>query len=197
MQSSISSLGGYVADEEQTIVGNRYQTIATLRVPVAYFTKLIDFFENDSITITQKKISSSNVGGEIVDVSSRIEAKKQIKQQYVQLLQQAKNMEDILHIQNEINAIQEQIEAANGRKNYLNNATAYSTIFLTYASKETIQITSNNSFGSQVLAAFSNGFSIVKGLVLLLVNTWPFLVATALLLWLWKRKKQTSKKPTL
>lgn len=197
LQQAVTNLGGFIADEEQVLTNNHYQTTATLRVPVAYFNKLIDFFDNDSISIIQKKISSSDVGAEMVDVAARMEAKKQIKQQYVQLLQQAKNMEDVLHIQNEINAIQEQIEAAAGRKNYLNNATAFSTIFLTYSSKEITEAATTSSFANQATHAFSNGFSIVKGLLVFIINIWPFLIVGAVLLWLWRRKKLVKKKQNL
>ncbi|HET9826268.1 MAG TPA: DUF4349 domain-containing protein [Chitinophagaceae bacterium] len=41
-------------------------------------------------------------------------------------------MQDILNVQNEINGIQEDIEAAAGRIEYLSHSSSYSTINLTY-----------------------------------------------------------------
>jgi hypothetical protein len=41
-------------------------------------------------------------------------------------------MKEILQVQQEINSIQEQMESASGRINYLSHQSAYSTIHLQY-----------------------------------------------------------------
>lgn len=49
-----------------------------------------------------------------------MQAKMAVRDKYLQLLKQAKNIDETLQVQNEINGIQEDIEAANGRINYCN-----------------------------------------------------------------------------
>ena len=57
-----------------------------------------------------------------VDTRSRLEAKKQVRLRYLDFLKEAKNVEEILNVQSQINGIQEDIEAASGRLDYLNHA---------------------------------------------------------------------------
>ena len=61
------------------------------------------------------KISTEDVTGEVVDTRARMEAKKQMRDRYLALLKQARNMKEILEVQTEINTIQEDIESASGR----------------------------------------------------------------------------------
>jgi len=51
----------------------------------------------------------------MADTRSRLETKKEVRERYLDLLKQARNMKDILAVQNEINDIQEQMEGAAGR----------------------------------------------------------------------------------
>lgn len=67
-----------------------------------------------------------------MDTRSRLEAKKQVRQRYMDLLKQARNMEEILQVQGLINDIQVEIESAAGRVNYLNHAFAFSSVQLTF-----------------------------------------------------------------
>src|SRR5207342_440587 len=102
--------------------------------------------------IIERKISSADVTGEVVDTRARIEAKKRVRDRYLDLLNQAKNMEEILHVQNEVNDVQEQIEAASGRVSYLTHAAAMSTIRITYFQVigQEIQNDKNPGFGDRV-----------------------------------------------
>ena len=81
--------------------------------------------------LNEKKITSEDVTTEVIDTRSRLEAKKQVRLRYLDLLKQAKNMEEILSVQSEINGIQEQIESAAGRMEYLQHSSSFSTIHLT------------------------------------------------------------------
>ncbi len=63
---------------------------------------------------------------------ARVEAKKAVRTKYIELLKQAKNMEDILQVQHELISIQEDIESATGRVEYLQHAAVYSTVNLKY-----------------------------------------------------------------
>lgn len=54
------------------------------------------------------------------------------RHQYIDMLGHAKNMEEILNVQSEINGIQEEIESATGRIEYQRHSSVFSTITLTY-----------------------------------------------------------------
>lgn len=181
--------GAYIAAEQQTEQDGRLQNTITIKVPVEQFEPLLNALPADGAKVIQKSITSEDVTGEVVDTKSRMEAKKKVRDRYLELLGQAKNMKDILEVQNEINDIQEGIELAAGRVNYLVHQSAYSTINLTcYQLITTETPIDHSSFYTRVHDAFFDGVSIVSGLLVLLITFWPLLIA-GLCVWLWINRR--------
>ena len=110
------------------------------------------------------------------------------------LLGQAKNMNDILSVQSEINGIQEEIESAAGRIEYLSHSSVFSTINLTYyqvlnsAAKEPAD-QREPSFASKVKDAFRMGWEIVSNFFIVIVTIWPLLLVSFFLFLLYKKLK--------
>jgi len=105
-------------------------------------------------------------------------------------------MKDILEVQNEINSIQEDIEAAGGRVNYLTHAAAYSTINLTYYEYAANQPTDTdeNGFAFKVKEAFRSSIKIFESIVLIIINIWPLILGIIVALFIWKRKQTNTPK---
>ncbi|MEQ1677059.1 MAG: DUF4349 domain-containing protein, partial [Chitinophagaceae bacterium] len=127
---------------------------------------------------------------------SRIEAKKQVRQRYMDLMNQAKNMEEILNVQSEINSIQEEIEAATGRITYLGHSSTFSTITLTYYQvlNSSAVESKDPTFGSKIGAAFKTGWGWITDLFVGLVSIWPLLLLIFILVIIYKRTKTSKPK---
>lgn len=189
IHSLLKNFGAYIAGEKQTQNDYRIENTITIKVPVGQFDALVNSFAGDGITVTEKNISSQDVTGEAIDTKSRMQAKMAVRDKYLQLLKQAKNMDEILQVQNEINNVQEDIEAANGRVGYLQHASAYSTIKLNY-----FQYTNGSSvndekpdFFTKFSKAFSTGTSVITNLVLFCITIWP-LILIGLFIWLYLKR---------
>ena len=131
---------------------------------------------------------------EVVDTKSRLEAKIQVRQRYLDLLKQARNMGEILNVQNEINEIQEQIESGAGRINYLNHSSAFSTIHLVFYQilNASAKDSNNPSFGTKLGEAFRTGWALVRDLMIGLVSIWPlfFMIFFGIIFYKrWRTKK--------
>jgi len=196
-REKVRSLGGYVAQEEQTQSDYKIENTLSIKVPVDQFDNAVLLLTNNVEKINERKVTSQDVTTEFVDTKSRIESKKQVRLRYMDLLKQAKNMEEILSVQSEINGIQEEIESATGRIEYLGHSSTFSTINLTYyqvlnsSAKDT---DTSPSFGTKVGSAFKTGWSWITDLFVGLVSIWPlFLLAFAIFL-LYKRMKATKTK---
>jgi hypothetical protein len=189
VHSSANRFGGYVADELQSETEYKIENIIVIKVPVDQFQSAVDFFTSGDGKINEKKISSEDVTTQVVDTKSRLEAKKQVRLRYLDLLKQAKNMQEILQVQTEINDIQEQIESAAGRINYLSNASAMSTIHLTYYQviNASAQETEAVSFWEKSKTAFLSGWSGLVEVMIGLLNIWPLALIFALVVWVVKR----------
>ncbi len=161
--------------KSRTQTDYKIENTASIKVPVDQFDELVTALTSGEHKLIERKIASEDVTGEFVDTKSRLEAKKQVRLKYLDLLKQAKNMEEILNVQNEINGIQEDIEAAAGRVEYLSHASAYSTVNITYfqildSSKENAN---EISYRSKIWQSFKNGWDWIGEVVIGLISVWP------------------------
>lgn len=178
LREKIRSVGGWVAQEEQQQSDYKIENTISIKVPVDQFDNAVGLLTGGVEKLNEKKITSQDVTAEFVDTRSRIEAKKQVRQRYMDLLKQARNMEEILNVQSEINSVQEEIESATGRVEYLGHESAYSTINLTYFQvlNPTAKDSDNPTFGSKLNGAFHSGWSWVGDLFVGIVSIWPLLL---------------------
>lgn len=180
LREKVKSFGGYIAQEEQSQSDYKIENTVTVKVPVDQFDNAVTLLTSNVEKVNEKKISSQDVTAEFVDTKSRLEAKRQVRERYIGLLKQARNMEEILNVQSEINSIQEDMEAAAGRIQYLGHSASYSTINLTYFEvlNSSAKTDDNPSFGTKFINAFKTGGSGVMDLLVGLVTIWPlFLLA--------------------
>ncbi|HLX93265.1 MAG TPA: DUF4349 domain-containing protein [Puia sp.] len=196
VHAAVRQFGGYVSQEEQEQSAYQIENKVSIKVPVDQFDDAVSNLSSGSNKIVERKITSEDVTSEVVDTKSRIEAKKEVRLRYLELLKQARNMQDILAVQSEINNIQEQLESAAGRMAYLGHLSAFSTINLTF-----YQITDATAINEkeppylyQIREAFSGGLKWIGELILVLVSLWPLFVAViGLVIFVRKRKFGKSK----
>lgn len=191
LRDKVKGLGGYIAQEEQSQSDYKIENTLAIKVPVDQFDNALVQLTDKAEKINEKKISSQDVSTEYIDTRSRMESKKQVRQQYIELLKQAKNMEEILNVQSEINSIQEEIEAAAGRVEYLGHSSAYSTINLTYYQvlNSSAIDTDKPSLGAKLSTAFKTGLGWITELFVGLVAVWPLFLATFIAVILYRKMK--------
>ncbi|MBC7946700.1 MAG: DUF4349 domain-containing protein [Chitinophagaceae bacterium] len=192
LRDKIRAMGGYVAQEDQTQSEYKLENTMLIKVPVDQFDQAVMALSTGVQKINERKIGSQDVTSEVVDVKSRIEAKKQVRQRYMELLGQARTMEDILTVQSEINDIQEEIESAAGRVEYLSHSSAMSTISLTYyqvlnAAAQQKDPEAQPSFGVKLINAFKSGLEIIGQFLIVMITIWPLLLGSLLVWMLYKR----------
>jgi len=146
--------------------------------------------------LNEKKITSEDVTMEVIDTRSRLETKKQVRLRYLDLLKQARNMEEILSVQSEINGIQEQIESAAGRMEYLQHSSSFSTIHLTfYKVLNGAAIDSDKpTFSTRITNAFRFGWNWIGELSIGIVSIWPLLLAVFAIIIFYKRANKSKPK---
>jgi hypothetical protein len=189
VHASVKQWGGYIANETQQSSEYKKENTITIKVPVDQFDNIVQSLSSGKEKVLVKKITSEDVTGEVVDTRARMEAKRQIRERYMDFLKQARNMEEILQVQNVINDIQLQIESATGRINYLTHASAFSTIQLTFfqvidANAVTVK---DPTFGQRVLDSLKNGLSWMGELLLLVLNLWPLALLGVIIYWGFKK----------
>jgi hypothetical protein len=191
VRQAVKQFGGYIAQEEQNLSDEKYETVIAIKVPVDQFENIIDLLPAKDGKVIERKITTDDVTGEVVDTKSRLEAKKQMRLKYLDFLKQSKNMEEVLQVQNEINAIQEEIEAAAGRVNYLSHQAAFSTINLTFYQPLPgfKPVDTKPTFVTRLVTSFKTGVEWFADIFVALMSIWPLILVMLIAIFLWKRSR--------
>ncbi len=152
----------------------------TIRVPGENLDNLLDYIESQASYLHEKEVNSRNVTEEFVDITSRLKNKKQAEKRYREILQEASTVEEILKVENQLRVIREEIEAVEGRLRYLSDQTALSTLHLSlHQPLYMVSEVPGQSYSSQVIEAFINGWQFFRKLVIGIVYLWPLWIVTA------------------
>ena len=174
----VQKFGGYIAQEEQHLTGEKSETVLSIKVPVDQFESMLNELPPAEAKILQRTITSQDVTGDIVDTRSRLESKKQVRLKYLDFLKASKNIDEVLKVQKEIDDMQEAIEAATGRVTYLTHQSAFSTVNLTFYQPTPgfKPVENNPGFLHRVSEAFRLGTDWVASLFVAMVSVWPLLL---------------------
>jgi len=189
VHQTINQYGAYIASEEQHLVDEMTETTMTLKVPVAHFEDMMNQLSGFDAKVIERKISTDDVTAQVVDTRSRLETKKQMRLKYLEFLKQSKNMTEVLQVQQEIDGIQVEIEAATGRVNYLSQQALYSTINLVYYQPVAgfSPVNKDPGFFSRVSEAFKLGVNWIADIFVALISIWPLVLLISLAWVGWRR----------
>ncbi|MCF6240718.1 MAG: DUF4349 domain-containing protein [Bacteroidales bacterium] len=191
LNNLLKKFNAYVSDEKVSEWDNRLNDEITIRVDAESFDSLLNHVSSLAAHIVSKHVKQSDVTEEYIDIKTRLENKKKVEQQYLELLKKAKNINEILQVTEHLRTIREEIEAKEGRLKYLNSQISLSTIYLTM-----YQYTENNNypgFGSKLLKAFKGGWEGIQLFVLGLIYLWPFIIIILVAVWLIIRYRKRKK----
>ena len=117
------SFGGYVASS----FNHETNAAFTVRIPAAHFDAAMAAAGNLG-RVRSRNVSAQDVSEQFYDLQTRLDTRKILRDRLQSYLAQAKNMEDLLHIERELNSTLTEIESMEGRMRRLSNQIDYSTI---------------------------------------------------------------------
>ena len=120
---------------------------------------------------------------EFVDVEARLKTKKALESRYLNLLERAGTVEEMLSIERQIGTLRADIEATESRLRYLSNRSDYSMLSISYYKT----IPAATDFAKRFKAGFVDGWDSFVSFLIWLVGCWPFLVLLAAALFTWRR----------
>jgi len=135
LDSLVKSLNGYIANDNLYNNDESINCDVAIRIPEKNFDKFLQLLEKGTEKTLYKNISTRDVTEEFIDIEARLTNKKSVEKRYAQLLSKARNVKDILEIEEKLRVIREEIESSQGRLNYLNSQVSLSTIYLTIIQK--------------------------------------------------------------
>jgi len=191
---SLASLGGYLAEENETNHrGDDQNTLVlTLRIPSKNFDLLLDSISSQAEKIDSKDITIKDVTAQYIDVTTALYNKKLLESRYQDLLKKADKISDVLQIENKLTDIRTAIDSTQGQLNYLNRQIAYSTLTVTFYTRKLAE-DSGYGMGYKLLSAISDGWALLQGMFFGLIGIWPVILGLMLLFVLFKRWRNRRK----
>ena len=193
--ATLKSLGGYVDDDKESTdnENNRKDYTLNVSIPANNFDKLLSFVSSAADKIDSKNISITDVTMNYIDITTRLANKKILENRYLDLLKKASKISDLLEIENKLTEIRSEIESTQGRLNYLNKQVLYSSLNITFYTKQMVKADKPIGFAYKFKRALHKGELFLEHLFFKAVALWPLwsvCVIGLIAFKMWRRKKR-------
>ena len=126
-----TAAGGFVADSSFFGRGEQQSAQMTLRVPAEQFEVVLNELRAIAAEVTSISTSAQDVTGELTDLDSQLRNLRAVEAQYLDLLQRARNVGEILQVQDRLNQTRAQINRTEGRIQLLGRLSDLATLSVT------------------------------------------------------------------
>jgi hypothetical protein len=123
-----SAAGGFVASSSFSYQGEQQVASVTIRVPTDRYQDVLRDLRGLGEKVDTEASNASDVTEEYTDLAARQRNLEATEQQLLTLLGQARNVNEILQVQDRLNSTRGEIERVKGRMALLDKLTALSTI---------------------------------------------------------------------
>ena len=125
-----AGLGGDLLAMSQTGQGDNRSALVTIRVPSSRFDDALAQLKLLDGEVASSNVDAKDVTDQFTDLRARLVAKQAEEQRYLQMVPQAKSVDEMLKIEAALSGVRTQIEQLQGAVNQIRNRTDYSTITL-------------------------------------------------------------------
>jgi hypothetical protein len=180
------SRGGFVVNSESKQRENVEPTKRmvdikmVIRVPSDQFGGAIDQIRKLAVNLPAESLKSDDVTEEFIDLEAHVKTQKALELQFLEIMKQARKVEEALEVQRQLADVRAEIERLDGRKRFLENRAALSTITVNLQSPAPIMV-SSTGFGRSIRDAAADSLDIATGLVLFFVRSVIVLFPVAIL----------------
>ncbi len=182
-------LKGYISKDEIRDYKDRIEHSLVIRIPVEQFDVLLSKISNHAGKLESRDINSRDVTEEYIDVDARLNAKSALENRYKELLNQAKNVNEILSIEKELGKLREDIESVEGRLRYLKDNISMSTLTVIYYQKTSTSF----GFGSKFGMAIQDGWNTFLLFLVGVTHLWIFIILSIIGYFVFKRIRRGRK----
>jgi hypothetical protein len=178
-QSRVMSIaearGGFVVTSESRQRENIDPAQRTLdiklvvRLPASQFGSAIDEIKGLATNISEDNRVGEDVTEEFIDLEARIRTQKALEIQFIEIMKQAKKVEDALEVQRQIAEVRTEIEKIEGRRRFLENRSSLSTITINLRAPAPITV-STSGFGHSIRESASDSIQLAKEMLLFFIR---------------------------
>ena len=187
----IAAVKKYKATVQSDNSGKDYSSFfrnISIRIPNQSFDAFINEISNGVAYFDKKEISSQDVTEQFVDIEARLKAKRTLENRYLQILNKASKVSEILEIERELATIREEIEAKQGQLQYLQSKVSMSTVTIEMYTENPSGSSATISYASKMGNAIKSGFNGISTFFIGILHIWPFILILAVVFFFVRRK---------
>jgi len=173
IEKIIKTSNSYIGNENEQNSTYSITNDMVIRVVNKDFEGMVNRLLGVATNVNSKNISAEDVTAQFVDIQSRLKSKKEIEKRYLDILNKASKVTDVLEIEQKLGEIREEIEAKEGELKYLGDQVDYSTINLTFHQDFEYTPADKPGFFGRIGNAFGNGWNGFLSFLVGIVYAWP------------------------
>jgi hypothetical protein len=173
IEAIIKTSNSYIGNENEQNSTYSINNDMVIRVVNKDFEGMVNRLLGVATNVNSKNISAEDVTAQFVDIQSRLKSKKEIEKRYLDILNKASKVTDVLEIEQKLGEIREEIEAKEGELKYLGDQVDYSTINLTFHQDFEYTPADKPGFFGRIGHAFGNGWNGFLSFLVGIVYAWP------------------------
>lgn len=173
--SIAESQGGFVVtseakQREHTDPSKRTLDIKlVVRIPSEKFGAALDEIKKLASNLPAENVTGQDVTEDFIDLEARIKTQKALELQFIEIMKQARKVEDALEVQRQIAEVRTEIEQLEGRKRFLENRSSLSTITVNIQAPKVIAV-NPAGYGHSIREAVSDSLALASGMLLFFVR---------------------------
>jgi len=185
-------LNGYVVSSHKYDYERRVEGRITIRVPFEKFDEAFARLRQLAITVPYETTTAKDVTEEYVDLEAQLSNLLATEAQYLALMEEAENVEEMLKVQSELSKVRGQIEQIEGRMKYLEQTSEMSLIEVNLQETKGLAEpwSTSAAFQSAVRGLTTLGRGLATALIWVGVFCWAWV--PPLVIWLRRRRKAKS-----
>ena len=198
--------GGFVVTSEarQNDGGSQPSEVVnvTMRVPAAQFDATVNEIRGVGSRVRQEKTTGQDVTEEYIDLEARLRTQRALEAQFLEIMKQATKVSDALEVNRQLAEVRGVIEQVEGRRRFLENQAALSTIKVTLQTPAPLISANTSGFFHGVKEAFGDGVDAAAAIILVLLRIVIALIPVLLLvvlplvlLWRFLRRRYRRARP--
>jgi Domain of unknown function (DUF4349) len=195
IKTFVEGLGGNLTDSNVTRGSNSYSGWLTVRVPVDQFQSALLGLKEMAVYVDSEYSNSQDVTEYYTDLGSRLTNKQAEEKQYLEILDKAETVTDILAVTQYLSSVRYEIESLQGQLKVYDSQIDYSTITVYLSEDESVSAVAETwKPVSTVRGAFSDWVLFLQGAmdagIYLLIFIWPLVI----LVWAFRKWFRSAKK---
>jgi hypothetical protein len=181
--------GGYVVGTSRSSYGAQATAEITIRIPQDKFHMAVQQIEGYG-EVLDEHTTSEDVTERYIDLKARLGNLERQEKRLHEILDMAKTVEEILEVERELTRVRGEIESLQGQINYLERSVAMSLITVSLKEPPPPFTPPGVDWGETFEIALTGFFTVIRGLIILIVSILPIAAIALLAYYLYRRRRR-------